>query len=816
MKPSGEPASRYAPTRAGIINLWDYRDEEFVFADGWLVLRGPNGSGKTKALEVLFPFVLDGRIEPRRLNPFASEERTMKSNLLYRRQESTLAYVWLELGNGFDFVTVGVGLRAQRHNDKVTRWYFVAEGRVGVDFSLLDDEDRPLVRKHLVAQLGAEAVRDSAEEHRAAVDARLFGLGRDRYEQLLNLVLTLRKPQLAKHLDPVSLSDTLADGLRPLDEELLAEAARSFDDMEAVQKTLDGLVAADEAARSFLAIYTTYLRTHARAAADKISTRRERTSRCRDALVQAETAYDTALEEQRRASGVLAAAELVPQRLRAHLEALKLSDAYQSLGQLENLERLVGQLSKLVNQAQEALDRQRRLAQSRARELATAKQQLSDREAELSRLIASLAQEAELAGIAWQTEDAAADDLTTRVTARVAARREDISSVRRAISRLAEARADRERAAAALTRAKADAQQAVEAEGLAAQAVDRARSEAAGLLTAWEQQHSVLLSTLDLCPLPAELGQALAAIGEPDAPALAAVFTTACGPALQGLRDTLARLRSEIAAVAVDIEQAQRERAEIAAERDDAPAPWPARPAPRQMRLGAPLWRLVRFADGLDDAAAARLEAALEAANLLDAWVSTSGGGELDEDGYLRPLPVSDRPSGPSLADVLLVEEQDLVPADRVREVLTSIALGEVSDVDAGPPRVDTAGRFAMGVLIGALTKPAAEFIGTTARARRRELRLLDCDRRLADLNARREELERSQALSQSTVDNIASAGRELPPTGPITTALREHHQKAVVLQTKMELADEAAAQHDSAQMLVNTAEAGVDRKSVV
>src|SRR5206468_2598883 len=89
---TGAPAaqSRYVPTRAGIINLWDYRDEEFCFAGGWLVLRGPNGSGKTKALEVLFPFVLDGRIDPKRLNPFAAEDRTMKSNLLFRGQEGAL------------------------------------------------------------------------------------------------------------------------------------------------------------------------------------------------------------------------------------------------------------------------------------------------------------------------------------------------------------------------------------------------------------------------------------------------------------------------------------------------------------------------------------------------------------------------------------------------------------------------------------------------------------------------------------------------------------------------------------------------------
>ena len=74
-------AARFRPSRCGVVNLWDYRDEEFVFADGRLVLRGPNGSGKTKALEVLFPFLFDGRIEPRRLNPFAGEERTMRSEV---------------------------------------------------------------------------------------------------------------------------------------------------------------------------------------------------------------------------------------------------------------------------------------------------------------------------------------------------------------------------------------------------------------------------------------------------------------------------------------------------------------------------------------------------------------------------------------------------------------------------------------------------------------------------------------------------------------------------------------------------------------
>ena len=250
--------TRFEPTRAGIINMWDYRDEEFCFAGGWLVLRGPNGSGKTKALEVLFPFVLDGRIDPKRLNPFAAEDRTMKSNLLYRGGENAVGYAWLEFrhaGTG-EAVTVGIGLHAQRHRDTPIRWHFVADGRVGEDFSLITDDDRPMTRKQLAEEIGEAALFGSPTEHRAAIDQRLFGLGAERYEQLLTLILTLRRPQLAKNLDPVKLSDTLTDGLRPVDDDLIAEAARSFDDMEAVAVTLEGLAAADEATQTFLASYT--------------------------------------------------------------------------------------------------------------------------------------------------------------------------------------------------------------------------------------------------------------------------------------------------------------------------------------------------------------------------------------------------------------------------------------------------------------------------------------------------------------------------------------------------------------------------------
>ncbi len=137
---------RFMPIRAGIIGIWDYHEQIFRFADGRLVLRGANGSGKTKALEVLVPFVLDGSIDARRLDPFSSQQRTMRSNLLFGEHKVGHGYCWLEFAKGEQTVTVGVGMRAQDRRSSVDRWFFVTDGVVGEDFRLLTDNRIPVTR----------------------------------------------------------------------------------------------------------------------------------------------------------------------------------------------------------------------------------------------------------------------------------------------------------------------------------------------------------------------------------------------------------------------------------------------------------------------------------------------------------------------------------------------------------------------------------------------------------------------------------------------------------------------------------------------
>lgn len=60
---------RWQPLRSGVLNLYRYDEEEFHYADGRLLLRGNNGSGKSRVLALQLPFLLDGEVTPARVEP---------------------------------------------------------------------------------------------------------------------------------------------------------------------------------------------------------------------------------------------------------------------------------------------------------------------------------------------------------------------------------------------------------------------------------------------------------------------------------------------------------------------------------------------------------------------------------------------------------------------------------------------------------------------------------------------------------------------------------------------------------------------------
>ncbi|HEY2488520.1 MAG TPA: TIGR02680 family protein, partial [Streptosporangiaceae bacterium] len=456
-------SDRFKPTRAGVINVWDYVDEEWIFADGRLALRGHNGSGKTKALEVLFPFVLDGVADSRRLDPFSGENRTMKSNLLYRGQESEYGYVWMEFtrpgSTGLDrgslggpsprastaTVTLIIGMRAHRNTDGVRMSFYVTGRRLGADFGLLSADSRPLTERQLKAVLEPDAWRKTASEYRDLVDTRLFGLGRERYAQLLDLLLALRRPLLAKDLDPAKVSDTLTSGLSPVDEYLVQQAARDFENLAAVQQLFDDLTAANAAVQDFLEYYTAYLRAYAKFQLDRVQARADAAAGHAEKIIAAVATYRGAVEAERQAETERNARRDEGETLQGRLAGLKNSEEYKAQGRIEDKRR------EMLAGAREVAGQRNRLGQDR-RELGEAEEaarRLTRRAAaarndadRYARELTDAAQRSGLADDGFGPVDSG-DDLLLVARARVAARRDDVGEIRRLLQAIRDAKGKR-------------------------------------------------------------------------------------------------------------------------------------------------------------------------------------------------------------------------------------------------------------------------------------------------------------------------------------------------------------------------------------
>ena len=116
--------------RAGLLNFWYYSDEIFNFADGKLLLRGSNGSGKSVTMQSILPVLLDGRTSSDRLDPFGSRARKIEDYLLGEKEivdrEERTGYLFLEFKQKDldQYITVGIGLQARRYKN-LNFWGFV-------------------------------------------------------------------------------------------------------------------------------------------------------------------------------------------------------------------------------------------------------------------------------------------------------------------------------------------------------------------------------------------------------------------------------------------------------------------------------------------------------------------------------------------------------------------------------------------------------------------------------------------------------------------------------------------------------------------
>ncbi|MEP7099027.1 MAG: TIGR02680 family protein [Burkholderiales bacterium] len=770
--------ARWQPLRLGLVELFHYDSEEFWFRDGHLLLRGNNGTGKSKVLSLTLPFLFDAQLRSSRIEPDGDSSKKMAWNLLMNSYPRRIGYAWIEFGRIDEdgtprYLTLGAGLSAVAARAQVESWFFMLEGggdeptaRIGRDLWLTSDQRVVLTRERLREAIeGRGQVFETTAAYRRAVDERLFHLGPRRYDALMDTLIQLRQPQLSKKPDEAGLSHALTEALPPMPQELLTDVAEALNQLEEDRRQLDELKSLARAVERFDQRYRVYAGMLTRRQARELrqaQTDFDAASQVRNhthAGLQAALATETLAQQTHQQADLSRAAQ------RERLETLQSDPINQDANRLEIAEKEAARRAAAVR-AEEVTREQ---ARGRWEREQTASRHATQRAAQAGHALLAVrtesAEHADAAGLAGALHANPLAALVPNALAELAPREFDAApaALRRAVAARSEQLALLVRRHAELQQTslvlaqrqeaqrerQAELDDAAQRRGQADAAVEQSGQD---LVDAWSTHCASLvqLRLPDDAPLHAlhdwvvrastgDAGDNPAQQALQAAQQQASVRHAARQVELDAARDALERERHEL----------DTEHAALSAGRDAVPPAPPTRaPESRAHQPGAPLWQLVDFQAHAGAMQRAGLEAALEASGLLDAWVTPDGALLDAQPGAPRWLDSqwAQRPAvpGPSLRGWLRADVADDAPvsAATVERLLASVSsAGLNGDANEGGVN-ETAeawiapdGRFRLGTLAGAWRKPQAVYIGHAARAAARRQRLVEIAQRLESLN---------------------------------------------------------------------------------
>jgi uncharacterized protein (TIGR02680 family) len=772
-------ADRWRLHRGGIVNIWQYDEQEFDFSGGRAILQGTNGSGKSRTLELLLPLCLDGDL--RQLGAKGFDTVSIRRLMLdeYDGGPNRIGYAWVELRrvdtDGVQhFLTCGLGLKASATSQQVSdSWRFVTEARIGIDFSLAGPDRVPLGAVQLREEIGAEHVLEDAA-FRARIADVVYRMPVGRYGDLLHLQRTLRNPDVGLKVLEGQLEQILSDALPPLDAGMIEQLAGSFEDLESIRENITRLSTADKALSAFLSGYSGYAFGALRGANERAKSAARALAQERAATRALTVRLDEQRAEHEAALADVTGKEVRDDSLERSINSLKELPAYRGMQDLSDRERLVAHARAAAEGALETAAKHRTHADRAVDTVLTALRRLTQ-DAEAATELAEVTRR-ELSGagldsalcprvpavprampgvdvelvrakpdpeaapveVERRTPPAVepdALDAELRVAAEKAAQAAAVAGQRSALTlSLRERAVAVDRQARQLDGARQAARQAqLEATESAGRRNEAAQRLDDAVATWWERASAwQTAGPFAGAPEPPEMGDL-----RTDADVARTALESArawAAPRLRELRQAAAAAGQRVADVDSRIAAAEAELIALRGGKGGGDAVPAHSTAHRDPATGGAFYQLVDFVPTLAERARTGLEAALQACGLLTAWLRADGG--LDP-AVADLFAVGGEPRSPSLADVLVpaVEPGCPVPVDVVARVLASVSLGDGAEGLA----LSTDGHWRAGVLSGLASKDAAEFVGAGAREAARA-------RRGAELAAHLDTLRDSRA----------------------------------------------------------------------
>lgn len=380
--PAGDGArfgGRWRLVSAGLSDVWRYGDLQLPAPSGRLLMRGPNGTGKTTALEILWPYLLDlnsaklaaGRARWTSLKVLMSEGHEHK-----RRY----GYVWLTFaspttspgadpttdGDGPEqqptLVTYGVRLQySEGGSPAVKAIAFTVPGQPLDDVPLRAPNRSAFELEQfsdVITSRGGQVFVDDDDSYVAHLATHIWGTTPEELRELAGRIRAVRNPSLLGEVSPKQAADALRASLPGVDQDVLSATA---DALAASDVTREAF-ARDSQAATVLADFAQFWAGHV---TDIVKT-------AHSSALDAATVVGQRLKEQQRlerehrkahdayekAEAELAFYETQKATAETDLRALEKTDAYLAGGQLTELERTATAQARTAATEWKLLDQQ--------------------------------------------------------------------------------------------------------------------------------------------------------------------------------------------------------------------------------------------------------------------------------------------------------------------------------------------------------------------------------------------------------------------------------------------------------------------------
>lgn len=737
--------TKWKMNRAGLLNFWYYDDEIFDFADGKLLLRGSNGSGKSVTMQSLLPVLLDGKKSPDRLDPFGSRARKMEDYLLGEKdvvdRDERTGYLFIEYKreDTNQYITTGIGLQARR-NKTMNFWGFAITDnrRIGKDFILYETEHNggekqriPLSRVQLENRIGSggQVVRTQGD-YMKLVNKHIFGFeDMEAYDDLIKLLIQLRSPKLSKEFRPTAIYDILEAALPPLTDEDLRHLSDTIEHMDQTKQQIDQLEREQEALDKLLKRYHAYNeykladKAHSYVEAKKryskeekvISEKQEKASILENEIIQLE-------ERQRELTQTYDVLEQKRGRLQSH--------------KVWNLEKERNdEQAALLEITTDYTKKDKSLTEKKRQELSTKEMQtrlndeLSQIDEDIDNVINELEADAADASFSqhainaqdFQRNKDIGHDFTVwkKETEQHFQKVDSITDQLREYERMKADIAELDNKIAS-TKLEVDQLKREEQDWLAI--FEKDKQEKIAEIHTWAEQHSFLSIGEEVLQ---QTSRDMYRLYEPVSYENIRTAYTELGNEYQlKINETIADKNSLVSALEKEIQSKEQELAEIKAKRDPEPPNQHGltRESRKKLMESAhgyvPLYEAVEFQEHVTEDVRNNIESALIDVGILDALI-TSESTPIEHDRVIQARP---NMMAHTLADYLIPDVADDAPVTSVKvdEVLRSILVDDNEETSGAAINED--GTYQIGLVKGhAVPVERVRFIGKNARKRFRQ-----------------------------------------------------------------------------------------------